>query len=321
MTKRNAFRPMSLDTLEQRLVMNGHVPSAHGPVTVGALGDSYTDEYKFYPVQNHARNWVEQLATSRKVSFGPLSNASRGEPRNQGYAQDWARADATSSGMIANQLPGLTQQVAAGKVAYASIFIGGNDFLHYLQGTVANPPTSPAVVKGQLNQIAQTVGHNIQTAVTTLLAANNQVKVVVATIPSLSTIPLAKVLASSPQGQALIAGVDQALSAINAGIRAAAGATDRVAVSDLAAQATQLGSAGASAPFDGTTITLTTASNDYHSFFLADGLHVGSVAQGVIANSFINAIDTKFGAHVSPFTQHEIVANAARIERQTHNLK
>jgi hypothetical protein len=32
MSKRKSFQPTSLDPLEQRLVMNGHLPAAHGPV-------------------------------------------------------------------------------------------------------------------------------------------------------------------------------------------------------------------------------------------------------------------------------------------------
>jgi hypothetical protein len=285
------------------------------------LGDSYSDEYQFYPGQAHARNWVEQLASARKINAGQYSKGNRGEPRNQGYSQNWARSDATSTDMIANQLPGLTQQVAAGKIQYASIFIGGNDFIHYVDGIVANPPTSNAAIQSQLNAIAQTVGHNIETAVTTLLAANPKVDVVVTTIPSLGEIPAAKAVTATPEGQALLAGIDQALAAINTGIRSAAAATPRVAVSDLAALSTSLDAAGPSAPFDGTTITLTTTSNDYHSFFLADGLHVGTVAQGLIANNFISAIDTKFGAHVSLFTPHQIVNTAAQIQRQTRKLK
>ena len=41
---------------------------------------------------------------------------------------------------------------------------------------------------------------------------------------------------------------------------------------------------------------LATPGDDYHHFFLADGIHIGTVAQGLIADAFIGAIDAKFGA-------------------------
>src|SRR6202007_1681292 len=64
----------------------------HGTaVTVGALGDSYTDEYRFYPPdRSRARNWIEILAANRGIRFGPFTTKSRGSPRNQGFAFNWA---------------------------------------------------------------------------------------------------------------------------------------------------------------------------------------------------------------------------------------
>jgi hypothetical protein len=109
MRKDKAFRA-AMEPLEDRIVMSKSLG------VVGALGDSYTDEYKFYPrYQTHARNWVEILSYTGKANFGPLSNISRGEPRDQGFATNWARFGATSDQMVANQLPGLARQVASGK--------------------------------------------------------------------------------------------------------------------------------------------------------------------------------------------------------------
>src|SRR6516162_6803570 len=54
-------------------------PRSLGPV--GAVGDSYTDEYEFYPPdRTTARNWVEILHALRRVRFGPFTTQSRGEP-------------------------------------------------------------------------------------------------------------------------------------------------------------------------------------------------------------------------------------------------
>ena len=38
---------------------------------IGVLGDSYSDEYQFYPPDRRtARNWVEILAATRGLDFG-----------------------------------------------------------------------------------------------------------------------------------------------------------------------------------------------------------------------------------------------------------
>src|SRR3954471_23296539 len=105
------------------------------PGPIGVLGDSYSDEYQFYPPDRAtARNWVEILSELRGLDFGPFSTSSRGEPRNQGVAYNWARSDATSDDMIGGgQLAGLTSQVAEGKVKVVLISIGGNDFIHAFQ--------------------------------------------------------------------------------------------------------------------------------------------------------------------------------------------
>src|SRR5437588_11961566 len=83
---------------------------------IGVLGDSYSDEYQFYPPDRPtARNWVEILARARGLNFGKFSTASRGEPRNQGFAFNWSRSDAETEDMIrTGQHTGLALQLARG---------------------------------------------------------------------------------------------------------------------------------------------------------------------------------------------------------------
>ena len=59
------------------------------------------------PHRSRAANWVELLAATRPVSFGAFSRAGQGEPRNGGFAFNWARSDAPSDEMVRYQLPGL----------------------------------------------------------------------------------------------------------------------------------------------------------------------------------------------------------------------
>jgi hypothetical protein len=330
-----SFRP-SLDlVLEERLALstggvaasasavNAPVIPAHqipffGPV--GAMGDSYTDEYQFYaPDRYAARNWVEILHATRGVAFGPFTAANRGEPRNQGFAYDWARSSATSDDMMANQLPGLTAQVASGKVQYASVFIGGNDYLNLILAAQAGA-IPPQNIPAALTQTTTNLIKNVTIATDTLLAANPNAKVVLWTLPSVGLIPIAQIAAAtSPVAKMLIDAVGQAEDVFNAAVKQMASANPRVALVDLATVTKSVASSP-TLPFDGITVDLTTPGDDYHNFFLGDFYHPGTIGQGIIADTFAQAIDTKFGAQLFPLPPTEIVQFAATTQRHVLQL-
>ena len=149
---------------------------------IGILGDSYSDEYQFYaPHRSAARNWVEILATARGLDFGELCDEPRDEPRNQGFAYNWARSAATTDDMIASgQHTGLAGQVASGQVRLAVIFIGGNDFIQALHSS------SPAE---HLRGCGERAAANVGRALETLLAASPAAKVLLITVPDLADLP------------------------------------------------------------------------------------------------------------------------------------
>jgi phospholipase/lecithinase/hemolysin len=326
MGHRRSSRPYTCEALEERVVLSQvgsarplptiqNTPAQLGPV--GVLGDSYSDEYRFYPPdQTFARNWVEMLHTLRGVTFGPFTLASRGEPRNQGFAYDWARAGATSETMIQNQLPGLAAQVANGQIMFASIFIGGNDFLDFLaaaQSGAIPPADIPAALVATTAQLET----NYVTAVDTLLAASPTVRVAVWTLPDVSLTPLAQQeAAGNPAAEALLQAVSQATAQFNTLVESLA-ANPRVALVDLATVANQTaGNPIGLIPFGGQIINVKVPSNDYHSFFLADNLHVGTVAQGIIADEFVLALEQKFNTQLFPPTPQEIIRYAQLIQNR-----
>ena len=109
--------------------------------------------------------------------------------------------------------------------------------------------------------------------------------------------------------------VNQAVASYNDVIRGVAASSPRVALVDLAAINQQLGQSPAtSIPFGGTTINLAAVGDDYHDFFLADGVHPGTVAQGIIANLFLGAFNGHFGTAVRPLSPEEIVRYAAQVQ-------
>jgi phospholipase/lecithinase/hemolysin len=306
--------------ISQAVDSNKSTPAPGSGATIGVLGDSYSDEYRFYPPDlSTARNWVEILSDTGRANFGTYSVKSRGEPRDQGFAFNWARYGATSSQMVANQLPGLTAQVAKGQVKYVSIFIGGNDFLYFLQGAEASTPAQAPALLAQIVQTEAQAEANVSLAVNTLLAANRKVKLVLTTVPDVSEAPVVKQAeAGNPTASALVSAAEQDLAKYNDYLRAiAASDPSRIALNDLAAEASAIMQvSGGSVPFGGTTINLTTPGHDYHDFFV-DGLHVGTVGQGLIANSIVTAIDTQFGAKIKPLTNAQIVQFAAHVKPST----
>lgn len=307
---RARYRPGAVEALEDRAVPSG------GIGTVGTLGDSYTDEYRFYPPdRSSARNWVEILSATHRAHFGPFTTKSRGEPRDQGFASNWARSDATSVNMLQNQLPGLTAQVARGQVRTAWIFIGGNDFLFYLRATaVANQLGTPAALAG-VDSIQLSVEEAFSGAVNTLLAANPRARLVVATVPDVSLLPVVRQFAGLPGAQAVLSKISNAINGYDEFIRATAQANpSRIALADIAGASSQVFAAGPSGSFGGTTVNLATPGDNYHDFFVADGIHVGTIGQGVIADTFIQAVDTTFGAHIPLLSPTKIVQIARYVQ-------
>jgi lysophospholipase L1-like esterase len=301
---RHESSPAEIETLESRRLLS----AAHHLVRIGSLGDSYTDEYRFYPPdRSRARGWVEQLVNNKRATFGTPSAKSRGTPRLQGYANDWALSGALSSDLPA-QTAGLAQQAAAGEIDYATIFIGGNDFLNTLE-TLA---TNPANAQSALITTAQNIVTNIETAVGTLLTSSANLKVVVTTLPPVSQLPIVAALVTDAESTAVVQAADAAEIQVNSALTAFAASTQRVAIADFAGASAAFG-ASSTLKIGNTKINTTRPGDNPHDLFLADGLHLGTVGQGLLANVFINTIDTSFGAAILPLTNHQILKDAGLV--------
>jgi hypothetical protein len=330
--RRNAL--LSLESLESRVVMSHggissflntytspfhHSSHAAPAITMGAVGDSLTDPYQGYqPDRSLARNWVEQLASGRHVSFGSFSRNVHGQSGHPGYANDWATSGATSSDLVANQLPSLAAQVAKGQVKYAAVLIGDNDFGQFLSQAPAlasNPPTLMA----KLVQVEQTAQANFDTTVQTLLQANPNSKLVVATIFDIAGTPAvqAQLASLGSQGQALGQMVSQAIGAYNQHIRSVAASSNRIALADLAAVDASLAQSTTPLQVGSVTVNMAQTGDDYHDFLLADGFHPGTIAQGMIANTIVGALDSTFQAAIHSLTSSEIVRIAQRADGAT----
>lgn len=135
-------------------------------VRIGVIGDSLSDEYQGAVSHLPGLTWTEQEQADARISMGAheADPSVRGEPRNDGYALNWARFGQAALSLqwsspsvknnpaviqagLANdprlqaigqfdaQISGLGAQIAAGEVDVALVWIGHNDlFIRSLIG-------------------------------------------------------------------------------------------------------------------------------------------------------------------------------------------
>jgi hypothetical protein len=284
-------------------------PSAHAG-GIGVLGDSYSDEYQFYsPHRSTARNWVEILAATRGVDFGEFRTEGRGEPRNQGFAYNWARSGATSADMIASgQHTGLAAQVARGEVSSAVLFVGGNDFIFALQ---SGDPRSA------LGGLGRKAAGNVRTAMETLLAASPHVKLLIATVPDVLDLPeFRDPMRAGTLDPAVTEIAIAELNAFNAEIRRMASGNVRVAVFDFAriTLATRL-LWPKTIVVSGRQIDRYRSGDTLDCLFLGDVRHLGTISQGMLAKMMIDALNRGCDAGIRPLHEREVVAFAESLAR------
>lgn len=270
----------------------------------GAIGDSMTDEYQFaeYGQNAAALNWLEQLAEYRSLNFGAFSETSRGEPRREGYAYNWARAGDTTDDLLDHgQHIGLGSQIIAGQVDLAFCLIGENDFtridnlINLYYGTV------PWLTK--VNEAFA----NLRTAVNAVLAVDPNVKLVLATIPEIELNPAVRAnfpdLVGRRRVRLAIAEYNRRL------LEEIALGNPRIAVADIygiSLDILEKYQAGQNLFVGGYEVDLNGVGNAPNNIIVADCIHPGTIAQGLMANEFIRAMNT-FGYNVAPFTEEEIL--------------
>ncbi len=297
--------PVRLTLLVIAMLSPSAATHAEWPGGIAVLGDSYSDEYLFYPPhRSSARNWVEILATTRGLDFGHFSTESRGEPRNQGFEYNWARSDATTDDLIASgQHLGVASQVASGDVSLVIVFIGGNDFIN----TMRTPDPVAA-----FREVGPRARANLEHAVATIIEAHPDVKILLITVPDIRELPEFGVPLNT--GHLPRAHADAATATIqqyNASIQALALHYPRVAVLDFAmvVRASKLLGSETLRIADHR-IVRSDPSDDPDHLFLGDVRHIGTVGQGELAALILATINARFHAGVTPLSQREILGFA-----------
>lgn len=124
-------------------------------VRIGVIGDSLSDEYQGAVSALPGVQWTAQVQDDVRITLGAVENnpAVRGEPRNDGFALNWARfgqaalttqwssltdEQLAACGVLGDprlvtigsfdaQINGLAAQIAAGQVDVALVWVGHND--------------------------------------------------------------------------------------------------------------------------------------------------------------------------------------------------
>jgi len=264
---------------------------------IGAIGDRLTDEYQFADGGNHSagRNWLELLAVNRGLNFGGFTSVSRGVPRYQGYEYNWSRAGATTVTMLSEGQPaGVVGQILGGQVQLVCVMIGNNDFGHnyayiYNGGYF---PVSPIV-------------DNTKLAVDTVLSADPTVKIVLATVPDWELDPWFR---ENYPDAAKRQRVRDAMADYNQQITAYAQGNLRIALADVYQMSLDIIDRG-SLSVGGLVMDLAHWGDTPDKLILNDTIHPGTIAQGLIANEFIKAMNVH-GAQIDPLTDGQILSSA-----------
>lgn len=284
---------------------------------VAVVGDGLSAEYQAGGGElPYARGWVEQLAATGRLNFGPYSKAGLGEPRGKGFTLNWAEEGATTADVLKEQVPGLASQLATKRVPYVVVFMGTSDFAKFASEEAPALLDEPAGrFSTRLNEVRSGAEVNLSRTINALQDANPTVRLLVATVPDPTRWPAvaAPLDARGGRGNAALRAVRQAVGRYNRYLRTTL-VNDRNAITvDVAGRLEPLSRGTGTMRFGESIVDLGASGNDPLHILLADNRHPGTIAQGLIANQFVGALNAKYEADVKPLGSQEILAIAQAV--------
>jgi hypothetical protein len=294
------------------------ITSASAQPTMGALGDSLSDEY-FEDGYGYAINWVSHLITSRQVNFGPKAaaanqpNATWGEPRRTGYQYNWARSGANSQTLLQQgQHTGLAALATPNNITHAVLFIGANNFHFGLFGTyynIYNGFWSQQQIQNHLLAAAA----DIDFTIATLQSAG--LRIILVNVPDYGFSPTMRQLYTNATRRQR---VTDAIADLNALLDDVAAARGIMLVDVFALLQAAAGTHAqpittiliGNQPIDLTLADTSTNTRPWAGF-VHDGVHPHTTLQGLAANLIITALNMGHSAGMPPLSEAEILASAA----------
>jgi hypothetical protein len=290
---------------------------AAGPVHLGIMGDSNSDEYRAEDNNRGGKyasttlNWDEQLQRYRGIDMGAWGKWSG--TRRHGYEYNWALTGATAEDVVdTGQSAGLAQQVASGRINTVVLYVGANDFAVWNKtyAKIYAGALAGQTLRNYINRIVSSIATAIDKVRT-----NDAVNVIVANLQdrgqSSGFIPH---FPDPAKRQA----ASNAIVAVNAGLDIVVGARRHVVLVDLynyvnaPENKARINLARGTIAVGGEEISFIAADDEPHHVMLSDDEHSGTVVQCLAANYlFINPLNSNFGQSIKPFTDQECLAHAA----------
>lgn len=276
-------------------------------IGIGIVGDSQADEYRaddsrgltYAPT---TLNWVEELHKYRSLNFGPWG--SWGEPRRTGYEYNFARTGATVNSMfVSSQVEGLRDEIKKGKVNVAIIAIGANDFAPYITpdgyDALYNNTVSETAMLRKKNQIVS----DIRTAID-VLQSSGDVRIILVLIPDWGNHLGVRLVFPLPESRRRVTDL---VEATNADLMKLADERGIVTVNPNTFYRSVFADSQTEMRLGKYTFTTIIPGDDPRSLFLDDGIHAGTVLNGLFANQIIIALNRTMGTSIRPFSHEEII--------------
>jgi Ca2+-binding RTX toxin-like protein len=289
----------NVEQLEQRMLL--------AVTGLGIAGDSLSDEY-LHEIYSYASNWVEQLAQHRGLNIGTQNNTvlgdadDRGEPRREGgFEFNWARSGATSTTLLTDaQHTGLAGQIVGDQVSHAVLAIGQNDFIPDFSGAYFDIYFGN-LTQTQIDNYVSTVVANIDTALNTI--DTNNVNLLLSNIVDYGVAPTTQTLFPIAAQRQLVTNV---INDVNQQLVEMAAARS-IPLIDMFSFAADL--------LENPTITI--GGNTFtdsggvgvQNIFVADGIHPHTAASGMIANVYLQGLNSGYRESIPLFTEQELVTN------------
>lgn len=279
---------------------------------IGIIGDSQSDEYRAddnrgsnYP--NSTYNWVELLAQDRDLNVGTWSYYE--ESRRRGYEYNFSRSGATAKTMIdQGQHTKLAEYVKSGQVNTVIIFIGANDYAPFLYDNAYAAIYNGDMKEPEIIEKRNTIVAHIKTAVETLKRSGNP-RIFVVTIPDWGDNTAVKIAFPLPHQRLR---VTDAIRETNNDIMEMAH-SEEVAVIDIQEFYRNLRTSenGYKVTVGDITLDQYIPQNNPRSSFLRDGIHTGTVVNGLLANYILSALNPHLSRPVELLSDEEILKRAS----------
>ncbi len=231
----------------------------------------------------------------------------RDEPRRRGYEYNWARTGATAySLLVSGQHLGVAEQIKKGKVNVVIIYVGANDFAPFITEdgyeAIYNNTLSDAALLLKVNRVVA----DIKTAIDTVRAAG-YVEVVLIKIPDWGNHIGVQVAFPFPSQRQR---VTDAIELANRELEKIASERDIVTIDPNAFYKDLERGDDGRVVVGGVAMEMLLLNNDPRNLFLEDGVHTGTMFNGLFANHVAGVLNKTLGTNIRLLSNEELVSVA-----------